>query len=503
MDMRQPLRHRRALSWIASLAAASVVATVGATAVLAEDAACTVGDRQVTAAEFAADPSLCPADAAPAPAPPAPEPAAEPEPTPEPAAETAPTTDPAPSPGATAPAATDPAATDPAAAEPAATDPAATSPAPDTSVPPVATTPESTQPATATPPVQTTPPTVAKPVTPKPVKPIKPAKPATKVASPATESTQQRITRVAREAKEYRAAPFRDARTFRESFKPEGRIPEQPRMEEATAEVLIEAAAGTDTSWSTLAAAAWFDSRWGDPTAGRLIGERLSTADWGRFGTDGDGDDAVTRTSAADHATTVAAFLADAAGPDGNIDAAFRAYFGSEGDTAEQAARMAAYFEALGSEAIVHGIDDPEVREEIQQRVIANERIDLYEGGRSDVEDGLVDPRVLVTIEFLANRFESIGVTSVISGHGVYTAGGNVSLHSYGQAVDIATIDGEPVIGHQEKDGRTYRALQDILLLPEAMQPAELISLWDLGGASFAATDHDDHIHIGYTTEHE
>jgi hypothetical protein len=33
------------------------------------------------------------------------------------------------------------------------------------------------------------------------------------------------------------------------------------------------------------------------------------------------------------------------------------------------------------------------------------------------------------------------------------------------------------------------------------MQPAELISLWDMGGASFALPDHDDHIHIGFKTE--
>ena len=83
----------------------------------------------------------------------------------------------------------------------------------------------------------------------------------------------------------------------------------------------------------------------------------------------------------------------------------------------------------------------------------------------------------------------------------MYPAVGNVSLHSYGQAVDIAALGGESILGHQQRGGRTWHAVQDLLLLPEAMQPAELITLWDMGMPSFALSDHHDHIHVGWKTE--
>jgi hypothetical protein len=44
----------------------------------------------------------------------------------------------------------------------------------------------------------------------------------------------------------------------------------------------------------------------------------------------------------------------------------------------------------------------------------------------------------------------------------------------------------------------TERALWNILLLPEELRPRELISLFELGGPSFALEDHADHIHVGY-----
>jgi hypothetical protein len=53
------------------------------------------------------------------------------------------------------------------------------------------------------------------------------------------------------------------------------------------------------------------------------------------------------------------------------------------------------------------------------------------------------------------------------------------------------------------RGSNTYHAVRGILLLPESMQPAELISLWDMGGPSFAMADHADHIHIGFQRSHD
>jgi hypothetical protein len=512
--MRNFQRHRRSLTWLASLSAATVIATFGATAVLAEGPTCVAADgHQVTQEELAADPTLCPTDPAadPAPADPAPADPAPADPAP---VDPAPT-DPAPAdPAPVDPAATDPAATDPAATT--ATDPAtdpATTTAPDPAQPtasdPAAPTtdgttdPQSATPTDPTPPTEATPdgttPTSGTPTSTTPEQPRRPqhAHPAPK--HPKASPVHQRTIALLR-AKTFQAAPYRDARLFREQFTPAGRIPEQPRMTREQATLLVDGAKGTGTSWSTLAAVAWLESRWGDPSAGGLVGRRLTDAQWKAYGADGDADGKVTRSSAADQARTVATFLAEARTNDHN---ALAAYFnGTRRDVmADRAEFLADYFDALGSDAAVHGLSDPAVRKALETRVLANHSIDIYDGGRSDIESGLVDPRVLVTLGFLANRFDTVTVSALISGHGVYTSGGNVSLHSYGQAVDVAALGGQSIAGHQQRGGKTWNAVREVLLLPKAMQPAELISLWDMGGASFALPDHDDHIHIGFKTE--
>ena len=73
-----------------------------------------------------------------------------------------------------------------------------------------------------------------------------------------------------------------------------------------------------------------------------------------------------------------------------------------------------------------------------------------------------------------------------------------VSAHTYGRAVDISSIGGVPVIGNQQPGGIVDRAVQDILSLPAALQPSQVISLLDLSGPSFRLPDHGDHLHVGY-----
>ena len=65
--------------------------------------------------------------------------------------------------------------------------------------------------------------------------------------------------------------------------------------------------------------------------------------------------------------------------------------------------------------------------------------------------------------------------------------------------MDIAAINGIPILGHQEKGGVTDQAVRRILQLQGTMQPTELISLLDYGGPSFAMGDHADHIHVGFS----
>jgi hypothetical protein len=134
----------------------------------------------------------------------------------------------------------------------------------------------------------------------------------------------------------------------------------------------------------------------------------------------------------------------------------------------------------------------------LERRVLADHRIAIYDCGRSDIRSGRIDRRVLATLEYLAEKGYRLTVTSLICGHGYYTSSGNVSNHSFGTAVDIATINGVPVLGHQGPGTLTDSVLKTVLRLQGAMAPEELISLETLGGPSFALSDHADHIHIGW-----
>ena len=57
-------------------------------------------------------------------------------------------------------------------------------------------------------------------------------------------------------------------------------------------------------------------------------------------------------------------------------------------------------------------------KEELHQRVLANPRIELYSCGRRDIEAGVIDRRVLATLEFLASSGLEPTVTSLRCGHG-------------------------------------------------------------------------------------
>ncbi len=137
---------------------------------------------------------------------------------------------------------------------------------------------------------------------------------------------------------------------------------------------------------------------------------------------------------------------------------------------------------------------------QLQRRVLANPRIELYECGRRDVRAGIVDRRVLAALEVLAADGLKPSVTSLRCGHGFYTASGNVSHHSSGNAVDIARINGIPVLGNQGAGSVTDMAVRRLLTLQGTMRPSQIISLMTYEGAdnTMALPDHADHIHVGW-----
>jgi hypothetical protein len=134
----------------------------------------------------------------------------------------------------------------------------------------------------------------------------------------------------------------------------------------------------------------------------------------------------------------------------------------------------------------------------LEKRVLSDERVDIYPCGRDDIKSGQIDRRVLATLEYLAESGLRPTVTSMKCGHGFLTASGNVSEHSSGNAVDIAKINGVPILGHQEPGGVTDTAVRRLMRLQGTLQPHQIISLLEIGGPTMAMGDHADHIHVGF-----
>jgi hypothetical protein len=169
-----------------------------------------------------------------------------------------------------------------------------------------------------------------------------------------------------------------------------------------------------------------------------------------------------------------------------------------EGRTAfaDRSIALARYDRAIGLRALVTGLQA--AKPALQRRVLADSRLDIYPGGRSDIASGQIDVRILVVLRYLAEANGQVSVSSLHSGHGTFARPGVVSAHMYGLAVDVSALGHTSIVGHQEAGGVTERAVRDLLLLPAELQPRQVISLIGMGGPSFALANHDDHIHIGF-----
>ena len=163
-----------------------------------------------------------------------------------------------------------------------------------------------------------------------------------------------------------------------------------------------------------------------------------------------------------------------------------------------------AIYRAAGQNPLTDGATTGQVllmsKPQLIRRVLTDPRIETYACGREDIRTGQIDRRVLAMLEYLAERGFRLTITSLKCGHGFYTASGNVSHHSSGNAVDIAQINGIPVLGNQGRGSITEALVQDIMQLQGTMRPSQIISLMDFSvDNTFAMGDHDDHVHVGYT----
>jgi hypothetical protein len=164
----------------------------------------------------------------------------------------------------------------------------------------------------------------------------------------------------------------------------------------------------------------------------------------------------------------------------------------------ERTIALETYIQALGVDTILRGLTAS--RSELEQQVLHDARVNIYSGGTGDIQAEKIDVRVLAMIEYLAQANGEVTVTCLVTGHSYFVHGrpGVVSAHTYGRAVDIGAVGGISILGNQGAGTITERAIKQILALPAAVAPRQVISLMALGGPSFALPDHYNHIHIGY-----
>jgi len=127
--------------------------------------------------------------------------------------------------------------------------------------------------------------------------------------------------------------------------------------------------------------------------------------------------------------------------------------------------------------------------------LLHDKRVSLDADGIADLKAGRIDPRV-VSLLAAVSRHHTISISAMASDHDQFTAGGSVSNHYVGRAVDIAVVDGQPV-GPGNAAARSLA--ESLSKLPESIRPSEIGSPWALPGAAyFTDGAHQNHVHIGF-----
>jgi len=163
---------------------------------------------------------------------------------------------------------------------------------------------------------------------------------------------------------------------------------------------------------------------------------------------------------------------------------------------ADRAHALTRYNRAVGLQALVKGLDAS--KKALAERTLADDRIDIYSSGRADIAAGRIDVRILVLLRYLAESHGQVTVSSLQSGHRLYSRPGVVSAHIYGLAADIASLGNQSIMGNSAPGGVAEKGVRDVLLLPAELRPQQVISLLGLGGPSFPMANHADHIHVGF-----
>ncbi|MDQ6731168.1 MAG: lytic murein transglycosylase [Actinomycetota bacterium] len=138
---------------------------------------------------------------------------------------------------------------------------------------------------------------------------------------------------------------------------------------------------------------------------------------------------------------------------------------------------------------------------QLTERVLQDPKVKIYNCGRRDIATGVIDRRVLATIEFLSASGLEPGVTGLKCGHSISGSTGTDAAGETGSSLDISRINNIPVLGHQGSGSITDFAIRRLLTLQGSVRPDQIISTIGYKGQpnTLALPDHQNRIQITFT----
>jgi Transglycosylase SLT domain/Peptidase family M23 len=142
-------------------------------------------------------------------------------------------------------------------------------------------------------------------------------------------------------------------------------------------------------------------------------------------------------------------------------------------------------------------------KQQLTERVLADPHVQIYNCGRRDIEAGLIDRRVLATIEFLSASGLDPYVSGLDCGHSVNASTGVDEQGATGASLDISKINGIPILGHQGSGSITDITIRRLLTLQGSMAPDQIISDVSYKGqpSTLALPDHANRIQVTFTPD--
>jgi murein DD-endopeptidase MepM/ murein hydrolase activator NlpD len=140
-------------------------------------------------------------------------------------------------------------------------------------------------------------------------------------------------------------------------------------------------------------------------------------------------------------------------------------------------------------------------KQQLTDRVLTDPHVKIYNCGRRDIQAGLIDRRVLATIEFLSASGLDPYVSGLECGHSATGKNGIDAAGATGSSVDISKINNIPILDHQGAGSITDITIRRLLTLQGSMAPNQIISDMSYKGqpSTIASPDHKNRIEILFT----